>query len=355
MPPDILAKIHGRYLDHVWCRNPTTLNRSKLTRQTHLCNRQISQAKSAYCSKIITEHSGDHRSLWKAFTKILHQYPKLHLLDHSSTVALVNTLSSFFMNKISVINSSYPSDLHSHALNPPNTRKVLQSLTCVTANKVHHLVLLAPYTSSDLDPIPTSVVQACSDILITPIIYIINLSLTEGYFPSHFKSALVSPLLKKPTLNKDIMNNYRPVSSLSYFSKALEKVVVNQVNSHVTNSSTFNQYQSAYRKFHSTETTLPKIHYDILASMDAGKVTELTLLVLSAASMPLVVLSFQEDLMIILGLLGSTHPVQIISDWKMPEGWAGWLFVLQGWSHLRSPSGVSFRSSAFHPLYHSTE
>ena len=52
----------------------------------------------------------------------------------------------------------------------------------------------------------------------------------------------------------------------------------------VTNSSnTSNQYQSAYRKFHSTETALLEINSDILASGDAGNVTALTLLDLSAA------------------------------------------------------------------------
>ena len=54
-------------------------------------------------------------------------------------------------------------------------------------------------------------------------------------------------------------------------------------NTHINSSNTSNQYQSAYRKFHSTETALLKIHNDILASMDAGKVTTLTLLDLSAA------------------------------------------------------------------------
>ena len=57
MPPAVLPfKRHHRYLEHVWCRNPTTLNRSWLTRQTHLCNRQMSKAKSAHYSKIIAEH-----------------------------------------------------------------------------------------------------------------------------------------------------------------------------------------------------------------------------------------------------------------------------------------------------------
>ena len=58
---------------------------------------------------------------------------------------------------------------------------------------------------------------------------------------------------------------------------------MDQLNSHINSSNTSNQYQSACRKFHSTEIALLKIHNDILTSMDAGKVTALTLLDLSAA------------------------------------------------------------------------
>ncbi len=46
-----------------------------------------------------------------------------------------------------------------------------------------------------------------------------------------------------------------------------------------------NHVQSVYKRFHSTETALLKIHNDIiiLCNMDNGKVTALTLLDLSAA------------------------------------------------------------------------
>ena len=92
MTPAILAsKHHRRYLECVWHRNPTALNRSRLSRQTHLCNRQMSNAKSAHYSKIIAQHSGDHGSLWKAFNKILHRCRKIHLLDHPSIVAFANS------------------------------------------------------------------------------------------------------------------------------------------------------------------------------------------------------------------------------------------------------------------------
>ena len=122
----------------------------------------------------------------------------MHLPDHSSIATLANTFCSFFSNKISVIRSAFPSDSHSRVLNPPDTRKVLQNLRCVTADEVRDLILRAPCKSSDLVPIPTSLLKDCIDILITSITCIINLSLTKGSSPPLFNSAHDSPLLKNP-------------------------------------------------------------------------------------------------------------------------------------------------------------
>ena len=168
---------------------------------------------------------------------------------------------------------------------PPNTREVLHNQSHVTDAEVRHLVLVlsAPCKSSDLDPLPTGLVKDCINVLVTPIVSIVNLSLSEGCFSTHFKTVLVSPLLKKPTLNRDDMKNYRPVSNLSFLSKILEKVAASRLNSHINSSNTSNDNQSAYRKFHSPETVLLKIHNDILSSMDDGRITALTLLDLSAA------------------------------------------------------------------------
>ena len=79
------------------------------------------------------------------------------------------------------------------------------------------------------------------------------------------------------------MKNDRPVPNLSFISKILETVVASHLNLHINRSHISNHYQSAYSKFHSTETALLKIHNDTLSSMDDGKVTALTLLDLSAA------------------------------------------------------------------------
>ena len=66
MTPYILvSKRHCWYLECVWHRNLTTLNRLRRCRQTHLFNRPISKVKSAHYSKIIADHSGDHSSYGK--------------------------------------------------------------------------------------------------------------------------------------------------------------------------------------------------------------------------------------------------------------------------------------------------
>ena len=61
--PDILAsQRQRRYLGRVWCKKTTVLNRSRLTRQTQLCNRLMMKAKSAHFSEVIVDLSGDHQS-----------------------------------------------------------------------------------------------------------------------------------------------------------------------------------------------------------------------------------------------------------------------------------------------------
>ena len=67
----------------------------------------------------------------------------------------------------------------------------------------------------ELDPLPTSFLTNCLDDVLPHLTSVINDSLHSGLFPSAFKSAIVKPLLKKTTLNPEILKNYRPVSNPS--------------------------------------------------------------------------------------------------------------------------------------------
>ena len=105
----------------------------------------------------------------------------------------------------------------------------------------------------------------------------------QDFFPDIFKTSHVMPLLKEPSLSKNDITNYTPVSNLNFASKIIEKVMANQIRSHLERNELSNQYQSAYKKFHSTETALLKVKNDIILNMNEGRVTAFILLDLSAA------------------------------------------------------------------------
>ena len=67
----------------------------------------------------------------------------------------------------------------------------------------------------------------------------------DGVVPHDFKQALVTPLIKKKTLCRNELKNYRPISNLSFLLKILERVVAKRLNVHIEEQLLSNQVQSA--------------------------------------------------------------------------------------------------------------
>ena len=120
-------------------------------------------------------------------------------------------------------------------------------------------------------------------ILVPTITNIVNLSLFSGQFHPTLKESVISPLLKKPTLDKEELSNYRPISNLSLISKIIERVVKSRLMDHLTSNSLLNSHQSAYCKHHCTETALLCIHDYLISAMGSQKISYLCLLDLSTA------------------------------------------------------------------------
>ena len=84
-------------------------------------------------------------------------------------------------------------------------------------------------------------------------------------------------------LDHNDLNNYRPVSNLSFIAKILEKLVLSQVSSNLNSHNLYNTCQSSYRPGRNTETALLKVVNDLFLSLSKGTISVLALLDFSSA------------------------------------------------------------------------
>ena len=269
--------------ERIWRRNRSTFNRSQYMQKVHQYNRVCMQAKSQFLKEKIQDNHHNLQKLWRVLGDVLHRLPAKILPSINPPQLLADRFVEFFTEKIEKIRSTFSASVKLQHITPDSPPPMFPSFSTVTEEEVTKIITSSPSKSCSLDPWPTFLVLDYLDILISPITSIINASLNQGKCPDFFKQAHVTPLLKKPSLDKEVFKNYRPVSNLNFISKILERVVAVQLQTHIDEAGLLTAFQSAYRKHHSTESALLNIHNDILLNMAKGSVTALTLLDLSAA------------------------------------------------------------------------
>ena len=107
---------------------------------------------------------------------------------------------------------------------------------------------------------------------------IVNSSLLSGSSPSGLCRAIITPILKKASLDQNTLGNYRPVSNSPFDGKLTEKVVLVQVSDYDLSD----PYQSAYTKAHSKKTALACVQNDNLRVIDNQQAVFLLMLDLLA-------------------------------------------------------------------------
>ena len=132
-------------------------------------------------------------------------------------------------------------------------------------------------TSCSRDPINTSKLCEAHESTAPAVGAIINSSFDDGHFVANEKRGLIQPYLKKMGLDMNDLSNYRPVTNLTHLSKIIERAMLDQLVPFLEEVCVVPRYQSAYRKLHSTEIALCKIHDDLVSNPCHGKASILVL------------------------------------------------------------------------------
>ena len=251
----------------------------------------VGKAKSEFYVKKIEDCEGDQRKLYSVIDGLMGRNKPTVLPSATSNHILAGTLNNFFVTKIVNIKqdlSSLEQTVAPMTIENLDTilgtpAEIMDTYQLVSAEEVTKIIRKSPKATCLLDPAPTLLVVQFLPQLAPYITEIVNMSLKSGSFPAKLKSAIVKPRIKKPTLDPEILTNYRPVSNLSFLSKIIEKVVARQLLDHMKKNGLLEKMQSAYKEAHSTETALLRVQNDILSTMDEKKGVFLILLDLSAA------------------------------------------------------------------------
>jgi hypothetical protein len=270
-----------RKLERKWRKSRLQTDRQVYIEQRTATNVLIETSKQNYYKKEL-EHA-DCKTVFKKVNGLLGNNVKI-LPALESAQELSDDFAAFFDNKVRVIYHGFGAD-SDHAAPPPvvacsHTRSQFDLLS---DEEVVKAINNAPTKSCTLDPVPTWFLKQNIQTFTPIITRIINESLSKGTFPQSLKHSVVTPLIKKPSLDRNVLKNYRPVSNLSFVSKLIEKQACKIINEYIDKNQMGEQLQSAYKKAHSTETALMKVKDDVMACLAQHQGVFLVLLDLSSA------------------------------------------------------------------------
>ena len=165
--------------------------------------------------------------------------------EHTDPTKLANEFGTFFLKKIEIIKGNLDKfQVQEPGLIPDTPKENLESFSALSIEEVSKIVRESSNASCRLDPVPTWLLKSCVDVLAPPITEMVNLSLLSGHVPEYWRTAVVSPLLKKPGLDL-VYKNFRLVSNLSFIFKIVEKASLQQLLVHCEKNAPLPKFQSA--------------------------------------------------------------------------------------------------------------
>ena len=285
--------IHGaralrRANEKRWRTTKLEVHRQIFVEHRTAVNNMIKRAKRAHYESVLS--SLDQRTCFRVVNTLL-KPPGTILPESSNTEALCNDFATYFAEKTRGIRmqirtmltndeecSDYGIDSDSQRLSSE-----LDQLLPTSEEEIKNIIRLCPPKTCSLDSCPTDLLKKTVGVHVPYLVAIVNNSFKQGLFPVTFRTAIVKPLLKSDTLDKDLLKNYRPVSNIAFVGKVLEKVAVRRVLDHLTLNGLHEEYQSAYKMLHSIEPALLCVQHDIASELDKNRAVLFVMLDLSSA------------------------------------------------------------------------
>jgi len=119
-----------------------------------------------------------------------------------------------------------------------------------------------------MNDIPVHIRLFCKNALSPFLTQIFNLCMRKGSYPKSLNCAQVVPIHKGG--QKDLYNNYRPISLLSLINKIFEKLLYSRLYFYIKEHNMLSKQQNGFRRGLSTSLAIHDIHENFLQNTEKG-------------------------------------------------------------------------------------
>ena len=221
----------------------------------------IKKVKGDFHKNKISDASGDPKKTWEIINDLRGKQRRsikpLFLIDNERITQrrmIANAFNNYFASIASKLNDrveAQPSTADAKDFMPAREMHSMLLSEC-TAEEINQIIKeLQNGKSSD---IPVKVIKKTSEIISPILALYFNYYMKAGIFPKELKLGNITPIYKKG--NEELLENYRPISTLPIFGKIFEKVIYTRLYSYFTSKGILNDKQFGFRKNHSTSHAL---------------------------------------------------------------------------------------------------
>lgn len=246
-----------RQLRYQYYKDKSSINKKKYNTYSRILQKCIVRSRKTANMTFINNSSNKCRASWTIINKEINDavtsntIDKIQINDQILThpVDIANTFNEHFIHSTTVddnIKCQQPVFIE-HS----NTMCNSLFLTPMTPIEVKKIVKSLRDTKSvGFDEISTRIVKNSIDKILEIITYLINFSFESGTFPDILKLSLVKPLHKKGC--KHCIENYRPITLVSVWSKVFEKCMHDRLITFLNKYNIINSDQYGFQKSKST-------------------------------------------------------------------------------------------------------
>ena len=244
----------------------------------NILTNRIRRAKANYYEDEFRKTSLNIKKTWMTINSVIRKNKhkqNIQILNEDGTKVPDSEVPTKFVNYFTSIATNLTNQLPSSNIDPlqflrnrnPNSFVFFPTNNDEIKNVINDL----KDNGIGLNKISNSVLKYSIDAISPILTRIINRCIQQGYFPCELKTGCITPIHKNGS--KTSIKNFRPVCSLSSFSKIIEKVVYNRMINFIDKHNILSSKQFGFRKKMGTDTALANYMDYILSGFREFKYT----------------------------------------------------------------------------------